>query len=947
MKLTVKTGGRSVAGWVLICGLVSLQGVARAQGEAPDPADFFEKRVRPILADNCFACHTSLRMGGLEMKSREALLTGGKRGPAVVAGHPEESLLIQAIGYQNPLLKMPPNAKLKNADIEALAAWIKAGVVWPAAKGTAPESTPTSSATPNNSGDYTIKPEQRAFWSYQPVRKPAIPAVKDMSWPKNEIDRFILAKLEAQDLKPVRAAERRTLIRRATFDLLGLPPTPEEVEAFVNDASADAFGRVVDRLLASPHYGERWGRYWLDIARYADSRGGFFEDPYPNAWRYRDWVVQAFNQDLPYNTFIKAQIAADLLPGDHKALLPALGFQALGNVGFGSDDRVDVLTRGVMGFTVACAQCHNHKYDPIPTKDYYSLLGVFRGTQIKPIPLAPESEVSAYDQHKKKIDATEAVIRDFEERQNGMLTDILMKQTSRYIVASWKVMGGAKAEDAARADGLVSETLTKWIAYLKGQGKEQQYLKGWNELLARHPALSEVKTAADDFQKVVLAVNIEKKAIDDHNYIKLGGAAGVNDDKKRRNTELEFIDGNKGRLWTELAGPPYMNVGDGIVYPPGVLYYGPARMGTDEADKVRQQDLAAKGIKEDRSHPPIERFLSGVWKDQIKGLYAELDALNKTLPPIYPFLHAVGEGEKPANIRVEIRGEANNLGDEAPRRFVQILCPVECKPFTQGSGRLELAEALTDPSNPLTVRTIVNRIWAGHFGDGIVRTLSNFGMLGERPTHPELLDYLATRFLENNWSIKQLHREIMLSSTYALSTDRPAVNDEKDADNRLHWRSNVVKRLDVEAMRDTLLAVSGKLDPTVGGPALSLEDGNNHRRTIYGYINRRRLDGTLSLFDFPDPNSTAEGRFNTAGPLQRLYFMNNDFVASSAAAIVKRMDAVNGNEAKIKRAYNLLFSRMPNDKELQLGLQYVRTGSNTWPEYVQVLLTSAEFVSVN
>ncbi len=930
-----------------------------ALAQASDTLEFFETRIRPLLAENCFVCHTTTRLGGLDMKSREALLKGGNSGPAIIPGQPEQSLLIQVVEYKHPRLKMPPAGKLKDGDIAALAAWVKSGAVWPEAQvdAKAPLPVQATGAGGTKEKEYVISPQQKSFWSFQPIRKPAVPAVKDQAWAKNDIDRFVLAKLEERGLKPVRPADRRTLIRRTTLDLIGLPPTPQEVDAFVNDPSPDAFPKVVDRLLASPHYGERWGRHWLDIARYADSKGGFFEATYPNSFRYRDWVIHAFNEDMPYDLFVKAQIAADLLPGENREkLLPALGFQALGNLGFGGmgdDDRVDVISRGILGLTVACAQCHNHKYDPIPAKDYYSLLGVFKSTQLSQVPLAPAKEVEAYENHKKKIAEMEAVIRDFEEKQNNMLVEILMKQTSRYMMAAWKAMSGAKPDvaAAAAAEGkLDPEILGRWIQYLKGTDKNHSYLEKWYAVVAGHPALEQVKAVADEFQTLVLAVNTEKKAVDDKNYVALGGAAGATDDKKKRVTQLAFLDGDKGRLWSDLAATPYINVGDGFEYPPGIYYYGPQRMPNDEAEQIRKTLLAdSGGGKPERTQQPIERFLYGEWKAHLESMYAELQSLEKTLPPAYPFLHAVEESKTPANIRVALRGDATNLGEEAPRRFVQILCDGECKPFTQGSGRLELAEALVSPKNPLTARVIVNRIWTGHFGYGIVRTPSNFGLLGEKPTHPELLDYLATRFMENRWSIKDLHRQILLSATYALSTDNVAENAEKDSENRLLWRANLIKRLDVEALRDSLLAVSGELDETMGGPPVSLADENNRRRTLYGSVSRRKLDGVLSLFDFADPSYTSEGRGNTAGPLQRLYFMNNKFVAREAAALLKRLnrDAPQTDAAKITQAHWLLFGRVASESEQQLGLQFMKESKNPWQEYLQVLLSSSEFMSVN
>ncbi|MEO7653021.1 MAG: DUF1549 domain-containing protein, partial [Bryobacteraceae bacterium] len=369
-----------------------------ASATPADKSELFEMRVRPVLAKYCYACHTSSGMGGLQLDNREKLMKGGKSGPAIVPGDPDKSLLVQAVAQTHERLKMPPQGKLADTEIAALRAWVKDGAAWPE----------SVAASKNASAEYVITPEQRAFWSFQPVRKPEPPTVKDKSWAKSPIDRFILARLESESLKPVAPASKRDLIRRATLDLIGLPPTTEEVSTFVHDASPDAFSKVVDRLLASPHYGERWGRYWLDVARYSDDKlNSTKEEPFPNSFRFRDWAIRAFNDDMPYDMFVKAQLAGDLLPAtDREKYAPGLGFYGM-SPEF-QDDRVDATTRAFLGLTVACAQCHDHKFDPIPTKDYYSLLGVFRGTQYRELPLAPEDVVSSFNEQKKKMETQES-----------------------------------------------------------------------------------------------------------------------------------------------------------------------------------------------------------------------------------------------------------------------------------------------------------------------------------------------------------------------------------------------------------------------------------------------------------------------------------------------------------------------------------------------------------
>ena len=890
--------------------LVTLAAGVCGAASGPESAEFFETRVRPVLAKNCFACHAESHMGGLRLDSRESLLKGGKDGPAIVQGNPDGSLLIQAVRHSHPRFKMPPQGKLKDTEIADLTAWVKDGALWPAAVSIAPASTKNG---------YLITPEQRAFWSFQPVRKPAPPPVRDKSWPKTPIDRFILAKLEEHGLRPVRPADKRVLIRRVTFDLIGMPPTPEEVDAFVSDSSPKAFAKVVDRLLASPHYGERWGRYWLDLARYADGQLGASHDtPFPNAFRYRDWVIRAFNDDMPYDLFVKAQIAADLLPSsDRDRLLPALGFYALGP---SDDDRVDVTGKVFLGLTVGCAQCHDHKYDPIPTKDFYSLLGVFKSTETREVPLAPKGVVEAYDKLKQQIKDQKEAIQDFTQKHNTELGEMLAEKTSRYLMASWEVLSGNELDacKAARENNLDDETLERWIHYLKKPDKDHSFLKPFDELMAKKAPRAEVQKFADKFQAFVSSLFAERHAMEDRNYVKLGGAKGAKDERTRQYTNLESLPIEKYYLWRDLASEPYKK--DFFDFKGGVYYYG-----------GRQ----------------LERFLSGEWLDHLNAMRRELARLEKALPPQYPFLHTIRDVEHPANTRVYIRGDANNLGEEAPRRFLQILSKDVPPPFQKGSGRLELAEAIANASNPLFSRVMVNRIWQLHFGQGIVRTPNNFGQLGERPTHPELLDYLAAEFVQNNWSIKAMHRAILLSAAYQSSTDMDDADYAKDPANRFLWRANLRQRLDVEALRDSLLAVSGQLDPTLGGPAEPLNE-KNRRRTVYGLIGRTTLDPTLALFDFPNPNNIGEQRMVTVGPMQRLYFMNSPFMAAQARALAGRVEReAQGESDRIARAYRLLYGRRPKEAETALGLEFLKKDDGGWPAYAQMLLSAAEFSSVN
>ena len=869
-----------------------------------DKAEQFEMKIRPILANRCYGCHSSAPLGGLTMNSRNGLLKGGKTGPAVVPGKPEESLLIQAIEHTNDKMKMPMGAgKMPDAEIALLTTWIKDGAFWPEVPVTA------SSAK----SKYVITAEQRKFWAFQPVTKPTLPDVKNATTP---IDRLVIAKLEAKGLKPNSPAQRRDLIRRAYLDLTGLPPTYEVTEAFVKDPAPQAFANIVDKLLASKQYGERWARYWLDVARYADDRlDSDVELSYPNSFRYRDWVIQAFNQDMPYNTFVKAQIAGDQLgvqsDGKNNQLAVGLGFYGLSPEL--NDDRVDVTTRGFLALTGACAQCHDHKFDPIPTKDYYALQGVFSSTKRAEFELAPAADVKIYKAQAKKIDELKLRIQSFLHNQATQLAEVLAADSPRYIRAARKVLVDTKPQTVAAvaaADQLDAITLGRWVTYLKTGPLDNKYLKGWRD----------ESFNLSQFKQEALAVFQERKKVDEKN---LSSKATNDPDTKG---ETYALPPDRFYLWRDLFfndfyGREFKQEED------GVLYYGPNR-----------GYLTSDGT--------VERFFEGQWKGYLSNMRAELKELQTNLPPQYAFAHAIKDNPTAIDERIQINGVAENLGEVAPRAFLSILSAGEPVPFKNGSGRLELAEAIVNPTNPLTARVMVNRIWQHHFGDGLVRTVSNFGRMGETPSNPELLDYLASNFMENGWSMKKLHREIMLSSTYQLSSDNAEANFAVDPDNRLLWRANR-QRLDAEAMRDTLLSVAGELESSDGGTPMALENTTNKHRSIYGFISRRKLDGTLALFDFPNPNLSAEKRIATATPLQQLFFLNSEFLEGRAKALNARLAAAKSTDERIRQAYRIVFGREATAQEIQIGRDFVAKGQANWLPYAQVLLSSNELLFVN
>ncbi len=871
--------------------------------------ELFESRIRPLLIQKCYVCHTQSRLGGLQLDSRANLLKGGNSGPAIVPGDSAQSLLIQAVSHTHERLKMPPQEKLSEAEIAALAAWIQAGAPWPDRK-----SNDLSEAHQKES----IASQQPALWSLQPVRKPSLPAVRNRSWPKVPMDYFVLSRLEEKGLAPVRAAEKRTWIRRLTYDLTGLPPTPEEVDAFSKDGAPNARARVVERLLASPRYGERWGRHWLDVARYSDDLlNTLKEDPLPNAFRYRDWVIKAFNDDLPYNQFVKAQIAGDFLEGDKSKWVGGLGFYNLTpNL---QDDRVDVTTRGFLGLTAACAQCHDHKFDPIPTKDYYALQGIFESTELDEYPLAPKEVVEKYQKQQKLVDEQGSRIDEFLDAQSTQLSEILASRASHYLMATRKVLWGQKlsSEAVAKDERLDRETLDRWLKHIQKTSREHPFLNDWDALVKREAPLEELRVEAEKFQDLLLSVIREKKTIDQKNLILTGGSQEFEVLSK---VNLASLERDRYALWVDF-------------------FQGRLRM---EGSRERERGVLHYRKKE------VERFLQGEWKSHLEGMQTRLEELKRVLPEKYPFVRTIKDVAKPANLKVYIRGNKETQGEEAPRAFLSVLCGGNPVPFIKGSGRLELAEAIADPKNPLTARVMVNRIWQHHFGTGLVATASNFGHLGERPSNPELLDYLAARFVEQGWSVKAIHREILLSATYALTAESSEKNSLADSNNQLLWRANR-RKLDAEALRDSLLFVSGKLDLTMGGEPIRLSEKKNVRRTVYGFVSRAKLDGTLSLFDFPDPNFTSEGRIGTDTPLQRLFFLNSEFVIDQAKALISRVEAMpsGSTDTKIRQVYRLLFQREPRRDEVQAGLKFLESGQNKWPLYAQALMSSNEFILVN
>ncbi len=738
----------------------------------------------------------------------------------------------------------------------------------------------------------------REHWSFRPVVKHAPPPVHDANWARTPIDRFILAKLEAQNLQPAASAGKRELIRRAYFDLVGLPPTPDEVEAFVNDASPGAFATVVERLLASPAYGERWGRHWLDVARYGEDQAHTFAvKPYSEAWRYRDWVIAAFNADLPYDRFVKLQIAADLMDlpeAERRTNLPALGFFGLGAQYYKNsdaakaaadelDDRVDTFTRGLLGLTVSCARCHDHKFDPIPTQDYYSLAGVFQNTKLADLPLGTRDEVKRFEEYQRQVKKLDDAVSGAVRNERAKAAAPAAREVAKYMHASWK----RTADPTFTPDGLDARELGRWVKFLDGKPKSPG-LDRWMRLPRTAPA-ADVEQAAAEFQKQVEALVAES---------------------------------------------------------------------ADKALTKQKSDLMAALFGEKGVHPlPDAELKKRMAPDARQALARDEEALKKMQksPVTVPMAHGLVESGS-GDMKVALRGNPSTPGDLAPRRFLHVIAGESPRPFGPGSGRRELAESVAATDNPLFARVIVNRVWAWHFGRGLVATPSNFGMLGERPSHPELLDYLAAHLRESGWSLKALHREIMVSAVYQASCDHHDANEAVDAENRFLWRMNR-RRLNVEAWRDAMLAVSGRLDPKLGGPTFELS-ANATRRTVYAKVSRHNLDGLLRLFDFPEANLTCERRTETTVPQQQLFVLNAPFMVEVAQSLAKRVhNEANDDGARVRRLFELALSRPPSADESAAALQFLHADDapderakirlTRWERLAQVMLGGNEFMYVD
>jgi hypothetical protein len=874
-------------------------GCVQAAELSKSDVEYFENKIRPIFAEHCYQCHSPDRgkvKAGLELDWQGGWQKGGDSGPALVPGQPERSLLIKAVRYTDPDLQMPPKGeRLSQAQVAELVNWVKRGA--PDPRVTRPAPGATGQEAPGK------------HWAFQPVRHQSLPPVKDDAWLKTDLDRFVLAKLEANGLTPNTSADKRTLIRRAYYDLIGLPPTVEQVQAFVDDSSPQAFEKVVDELLASPRYGERWGRHWLDVARYSDTKGQADRrresSVYPYAWTYRDYVIRCFNEDKPYDRFVLEQLAADKLPlGTNRASLAALGFLTLGDHFNGNvheiiNDRIDVTTKAFLGLTVTCARCHDHKFDSIPQADYYSLHGIFASSvepQVKP-------EISDLKGHPNYDDYLTKRAQ-LEARLSNMRTQNLATVFGDYKRLAGVYLYATRMPEKDRD------------AYLARSGASTNQLKTWQQ--ATRPGGGRPLACIFGMWNALARIPDARFAMQAPRFI-------ANLDKNER-----FRDWNPYVVQAFRARPPRSLA-------EAASLYGAIFASTDPAWEANLTAVLGDAVL---------RFLPNRQRAQYFVLREQSDMLDLIHPGAPARAGILVDSPTPTNSTVFIRGEAENKGPLVPRRFLAVLSGPNRPEFKNGSGRLELAQAIASKNNPLTARVMVNRVWLHHFGEGLVTSPDDLGTQSTPPSHPELLDFLADRFMSNGWSIKKLHKAIMLSATYQESSRANPQAAEKDPFNRWLARANV-RQLEFEPLRDSILFIGGQLDLTVGGHPVDLSQGIHEsqrrrggianrvpefrlaaasRRTVYGFVDRADLLEEFNTFDVANGTAPTGKRYQSTVPQQALFLMNSPLVIEQVRHVVQRSEFRNQASApdRIRYLYQLFFQRLPSDQEIAAGQEFIR-----------------------
>ena len=915
--------------------------------------EFFEKKIRPVLTQHCAGCHSAdaakakKLKGNLYLDSRGGTLKGGDSGPALVPGKPAESLLLKTLKYDSDT-QMPPKGKLPDAVIADFEVWIAMG---------APDPRGDTAIAPKRQVGLTIE-EGRKFWAYKLPVKPTHPVSREPQ--ASAIDAIVLAKLEAKGLKPAPEADRATLIRRLHYDLTGLPPSPEEVDAFVNNKAPDAYEKLVDKLLASPAFGERWGRHWLDIARYAESvtlRGFVFKE----AWRYRDYVIDSFNADLPFNRFIREQIAGDLLPAtdssDRARKLTATTFLQMGNTNLEEqdkkqlrmdvvDEQLDVITKGFLGQTVTCARCHDHKFDPIPTKDYYALAGILRNVKAM-----EHANVSKWVEVSLPADPErEAVLKSHEAKVAALRTKL----------AAAKTKAGPQI-----ATGVLAVKDVPGIVVDDAQAKK---VGDWMHSTSNKPYIGDGYVHDKDEKKGEKTLTFQPESVPAGKYeVRFAYSPGTNRADKvpvhvfsADGEKTVFVDMKKappidgryislGEYRFEKGGQAYVIVSNedtkGHVCPDAVVF-----LSLDKKEQAKEQP------KKDTKPQAA---------DDIKAIEAELKALTESGPK-RDFAMSVTEEKLIEDTRVHVRGNVHNLSEPAPRGFLTVALHGTPPSIPKAqSGRKELAEWIASKDNPLTARVYANRVWHWLFGAGIVRTTDNFGTTGELPSNPELLDHLATLFQANpdrevggmDWSVKKLIRYVVLSRTYRQSTTGDAATITADPENRLFGRANR-RRLEAECIRDTVLATSGQLDLTRGGLTFAANlatdygyKANSNRRSIYLPQFRNAMPEMLEVFDAADPSTVTGTRNSGTVAPQALFMMNHPFVLDQSKLAATRLLAEKhaDDTARLTRAYRLTLGREPTAGEREVAQRFLKgkPEKDAWTAIFHALFASAEFRYVN
>ncbi len=925
--------------FILSC-IISVPVHAQNSEPTAEQTQFFNDKVLPVLAENCYRCHSAeggKDKGGLTLDTRDAILKGGETGPAIVPGDVEKSLLVKAIGHKDPDLKMPKE-KLEDGQIATLTEWVKMGAPWPKGQG---------SVKSKLSG---LTDKARQHWAYKPVQKQTVPAdVKNPQWIKTPVDAFILKKQQEIGIMLSPDAPKAALLRRVYYDLVGFPPTPAETAAFELDNSPDAFAKVVERLLASPHYGERWGRFWMDTARYSDTAGsnanGNTEYRFPHAWTYRDWVIKALNDDMPYDHFIIHQLAADFLPKDQQGKngenLAALGFLTVGER-FGNqndliNERIDTISKAFLAQTVACARCHDHMFDPITQKDYYALHGILSSiTEPKERPqvgmLPPQKELTEFI---TKRDELEKNIRVDYYRLLGRVNEGFRLKSPLYLEALTQsrqapepppeppAVAGAKVVRPVRP-------LSPFAEFLKSKKLDDETARQLERRVGRR----------DDpvFGPMARLAELSPGEWPDKapSLIAQVSTGTMGKDKKRVNAIVAAA----------FKGAKPTHIKDVWALYDSKVFAAVARVSLDWLDEVSNtSSLTVKGVTEAQSEIlqiPMEikpggglsmndframvDRLPNRLQGPIQGGLARYNELLLTSPGAPAHAMVVSDKPKAVDSPVLIRGQAGSKGDIVQRRFLEFLSPNGMQPFKMGSGRFELAMNIANKDNPLTARVAVNRIWMHHFGEAFVPTPDDLGNNSLKPVHPELLDYLSSYFVENGWSLKKLHRLICNSHVYMESSHTRKEYEDIDPQNRYFWRANV-RKLDFEAMRDSLIAMTGKMDRSVGGKPINLtEEPYSFRRSVYGYVDRGNLPELLAHFDFANPEMSNSRRNESLVPQQALFLMNSPMTVDIVRRICERPEfqAAQGDAAKVGTLYRIILQREPSAKEMGMGLKFVQ-----------------------